>query len=307
MHFCNEFYFSLAHDLFIDHISGLAVVELEFHHPDNVNKAEKSWKVIANSLQSILSCNVEIRINLVHCAPVTKHAKKKPSFSLFRYSGRHDSRSTTKNESDPSYNPDIITERSILRDKCVETCSSYCGSQFLHNCGQRKEGASTLRNNEGNALSIGMTIPHRFLPDHNSRFPSPALEVDCLKEERRSCKCQAISAQEVGTQPGCFSRILKLRKKMQSSSDTCQSTRAMFQPQSNLAFSIPRKPSAEAYFCSNDCQINCSRDMDGPWEDSKTHCWSTPMFPFRKAWQLRHQQQRARLPWWILPCVAAAK
>uniref|UniRef100_A0A2N9FJR1 DNA-directed DNA polymerase n=1 Tax=Fagus sylvatica TaxID=28930 RepID=A0A2N9FJR1_FAGSY len=47
---------------------GLAVAELEFHHPDNASKAEKSWKEIASSLQFILGCNVEIRINLASYA-----------------------------------------------------------------------------------------------------------------------------------------------------------------------------------------------------------------------------------------------
>ncbi|KAL9434078.1 hypothetical protein AB3S75_028835 [Citrus x aurantiifolia] len=40
---------------------GLAVAELEFHHRDYVSRAEKSWKLIASFLQSVLGCNVEIR------------------------------------------------------------------------------------------------------------------------------------------------------------------------------------------------------------------------------------------------------
>ncbi|XP_024032525.1 protein STICHEL-like 2, partial [Morus notabilis] len=46
---------------------GVAVAELEFCHPDCVSKAEKSQKLITNLLQSVLSCNVEVRINLVSC------------------------------------------------------------------------------------------------------------------------------------------------------------------------------------------------------------------------------------------------
>ncbi|XP_028089847.1 protein STICHEL-like 2 isoform X5 [Camellia sinensis] len=289
-----------------DHISGMAVVDLEFHHPDYVNKAEKSWKLIANALQSVLGCNVEMRIYLVHCASVTKYAKmKKLSFSLFSCSRRmrHESQSTTGRGSDPSDNSDVTCEKAIIRDNYVKTCSSNCGSQIPQNCCQRKEAASTIRNNEGNALSIGMTMSHGLLPDH---IPRHSVDADSSREERSKCECQAIFAQEAEKQPSCcFSGFLKLHKKMQSS-DTFQSTFTRFQPQSNLALSIPRKHSTEAYLGANDRQVNCSREEDGkPREDIKMLCWRTPMFPFRKAWQLKLQEQRAQLVKGVLPSVAA--
>ncbi|XP_074286517.1 protein STICHEL-like 2 isoform X3 [Silene latifolia] len=56
----------------------LAVVELEFQHPDYASKAEKSWNLIASSLQSVLRCNVEIRINLT----AGSAKPKRTSFSL---------------------------------------------------------------------------------------------------------------------------------------------------------------------------------------------------------------------------------
>ncbi|GMP33988.1 hypothetical protein CsSME_00007060 [Camellia sinensis var. sinensis] len=243
--------------------NGMAVVDLEFHHPDYVNKAEKSWKLIANALQSVLGCNVEMRIYLVHCASVTKYAKmKKLSFSLFSCSRRmrHESQSTTGRGSDPSDNSDVTCEKAIIRDNYVKTCSSNCGSQIPQNCCQRKEAASTIRNNEGNALSIGMTMSHGLLPDH---IPRHSVDADSSREERSKCECQAIFAQEAEKQPSCcFSGFLKLHKKMQSS-DTFQSTFTRFQPQSNLALSIPRKHSTEAYLGANDRQVNRSREEDG--------------------------------------------
>ncbi|GFZ07866.1 AAA-type ATPase family protein [Actinidia rufa] len=230
---------------------GLAMVELEFYHPDYVNKAEKSWKLVANALETVLSCSVEMRINLTQSASLTNYAKKKPSFSLFSCSRilRRAMQSATEYGSDQSA-IDFTSEKAIVRNRYVETCSSNGGSQFSHNCCQRKEATKTLRNHEGNALSVGMTPSHRLLPDH---IRSPALEVDSSKE-RRNCKCQAISPQEAEKQPGCFSRSLKLHKKMQSS-DTSESTCMRFLPQtqSNLALSIPRQPSTEAYFCANGC------------------------------------------------------
>eukprot|EP01018_Ginkgo_biloba_P023966 Gb_40211 [translate_table: standard] len=44
--------------------AGLAIAQLEFWHPDHISRAERSWKSIANSLQHVLGCNVEVRINL---------------------------------------------------------------------------------------------------------------------------------------------------------------------------------------------------------------------------------------------------
>lgn len=43
----------------------MAIAELEFYTPQRVARAERSWKMIADSFQSVLGCNVEIRMNLV--------------------------------------------------------------------------------------------------------------------------------------------------------------------------------------------------------------------------------------------------
>ncbi|XP_059657234.1 protein STICHEL-like 2 isoform X2 [Cornus florida] len=249
---------------------GLAVAELEFHHPDYVAKAEKSWKLIASSLQSVLGCNVEIRINLVNCGSITKYAKvKKPSFSLFNCSRRMcpKSQSTTERGSDPSDNSDLTSEKAMIRDRSVQTCSSDCGSQISHNCSHRKEAAKTIRNSEGNALSIRKITPQKLLPDD---FPKHGSGVDSSKEEGSNCGCQAISAQEPEKQPSCFFRTLKLHKKFLSS-DTSQMVRLRVQPQNKLLLSIPRESSepyfqaANPYIFSNSSNNynNCSRDVVG--------------------------------------------
>ncbi|XP_052176180.1 protein STICHEL-like 2 isoform X2 [Diospyros lotus] len=282
---------------------GLAVIELEFHHSDYVNKAERSWKLIANALQSVLGCNVEIRINLVRCASLTKHTKmKKQSFLLFCCYGRlcQVPQSTTGHGSDPSDNSDLTGEKSIMRDN-IESCSSNWGSQFSNNCCLTKEVASTLRNKDGNALSIGMTMPHVLPPDN---IPSHALAAEYSKEEKYNCRCQAIS--EVGKQPSCFSRAMKLRKKAPSS-ETSRSNCVTFQPECGPVSSIPGtgKPSTDDYFCANGHQSKCPGAEDGPREDLKIHCWKTPSFPFRKALHPSHQQQRGHMLDCGLPCAAA--
>lgn len=56
----------------------MAIAELEFYTPQHVERAEKSWKMIADSFQAVLGCNVEIRMNLVISSsspPKTKSGK----------------------------------------------------------------------------------------------------------------------------------------------------------------------------------------------------------------------------------------
>ncbi|KAI3464176.1 hypothetical protein Pfo_020839 [Paulownia fortunei] len=150
---------------------GVAVAELEFDHPDYVSKAEKSWKVIAGALQHMLGYNVELRINLANNASNRYGKFKKPSFSLFSCSRRVHLRSQFcaecgSNASEYSgYTPTTI----ITRDRYVETCSSDCGSQILHTCCHGKETVTSIRNSDGNALSIGVRTPYRPLPDSMER------------------------------------------------------------------------------------------------------------------------------------------
>jgi len=43
---------------------GVAVAELQFCHPEDVPTSETFWKPLCTSLQNLLRCNVDIRINL---------------------------------------------------------------------------------------------------------------------------------------------------------------------------------------------------------------------------------------------------
>ncbi|KAK9278862.1 hypothetical protein L1049_028441 [Liquidambar formosana] len=291
---------------------GLAVAELEFHHPDYVSRAEKSWKLIASSLQTILGCNVEIRINLAPCASVTRYAKvKKPSFSFFSCSLRmqHKSQSTTEQTSDQSDCSDLTSEKAMIRDKPIESCSSDCGPQISHICYHRTNAATTIRNSEGNALSMGRATPFRSVQDDMPM--GPGVGIDFSKEEGSDHGCRVLTIQEPEFQPNCFFRAARFSKRLQSS-DSSQLVGLRTQPQNKHALSIPKKTSFKTYCCANDCYIFCcgsnnctnsSRDIEGPREDSKAHCWKVPS-PLRKAWQLRHQRKRSHLVGWVLPCAA---
>lgn len=188
---------------------GMAVAQLEFHHRGQVKKAEKSWKLIAGSLQTILGCNVEIKINLV---PIS--TQKKPCSHFFDCALNlcKKSHSTSEIQSDASQISSSAPEGAT--EKYIETCSSDSGSKFSKNCCMVNKGASILRSNEGNALSI---------------------------ETRSNSNKQRF----------WFCRFLKLGKRVNSSNHS-RSCCARSQQQKNGASAVPENPSTEAYlaFCT---------------------------------------------------------
>ena len=243
------------------------MAELEFHHPDHVSKAEKSWKLIASLLQSILGCNVEIRINLAPCTSVQRNAKvKKPSFSFFSCSRRmrHKSHSASEHGSDRSDCSDFTSEKAMIKEKTIGTCSLDCGSQVSHVCCLRTEQTRTLRNSEGNALSTGTITPHRSFQDEMPKVNG--FEVDSSKEERSSCGCQ-----EPENQQNCLFNTFGLHKRLQSS-EAFQMNCLRYQAQNKLALPVPNNTSFEPYFWASDPHIFssssnnfniCPRDEDG--------------------------------------------
>ncbi|KAK6148235.1 hypothetical protein DH2020_019147 [Rehmannia glutinosa] len=57
--------------------------------------------------------------------------------------------------------------------------------------------------------------------------------------------------------------------------------------------------------CPNSNAFEPESKPGSPKEYSKFRCWKTAMFPFRKAWQLRHQPRSERLVDYALHCAAA--
>ncbi|XP_010536653.1 PREDICTED: protein STICHEL-like 2 [Tarenaya hassleriana] len=108
---------------------GMAVAEMEFYAPRHVSRAEKSWKVIAESFQSVLGCKkVEIRINLgVASAPKSARTGNL-LFGIFSCSRRIPQNQSPSGSSDCEY--------------------SDCASE---------KTSKALRSSEGNVLSFGRT------------------------------------------------------------------------------------------------------------------------------------------------------
>ncbi|KAF8005875.1 hypothetical protein BT93_K0222 [Corymbia citriodora subsp. variegata] len=293
---------------------GIAVANLDFSHPDHVARAEKSWKLIASSLRSILGCNVEIRINYVPRAVESKSVKvKRPSFSLFSCSRRmlHKTQSIIEQGSDSDYS-DSTFDKYTSRAKANLACPSDCRTQMLHMCDHRIGAGSTLRSADGNILSVGTDMPRRSSHDLEGHLSDP--EFDRSGIESICCGHHAISSQEPEVQSNCFPRVMKAQK-MSSMPDSPQMIHRDMPEEKKLALSIPGKMSTETLsfadeqylFCNTDAYTSVSRDADRTRESPDVLCWRTPILPLRKACERRHDgQQRAHFVEWVLPCGAAA-
>ncbi|KAG5230257.1 protein STICHEL [Salix suchowensis] len=200
---------------------GLAVAELEFHHSDYASKAEKSWKHIASLLQTILGCNVEIRINLVLCAPPASKCAKlwKQSFCFFSCSRRMRRKSQPPMERGiDSDNSDNNSERPMIRERAISACPSGCRSQISHNCYHGVEVARALRNSEGNVLSIGTTSSLGSLHDDKSKTPGHGFSSSMAGGNELDYTI--FYNQEAEDQPSCFPKSPRLQKMSRSSVNT---------------------------------------------------------------------------------------
>ncbi|KAG2242675.1 hypothetical protein Bca52824_095480 [Brassica carinata] len=168
--------------LIIDKVSGVAVAELEFYTPKHVTRAEKSWKTIADSFQSVLGCNVEIRMNLVisACSP-PKSAKAAASlfFGLFSCSRRmllHKSYNlTTTTRTDFDYASEKNEVSNSLRS-CQGNLLRARSVRSSANASSRMSSAS----DQGDANSVLCTTTSHMPPLGDKR-PEDDADVLCWR------------------------------------------------------------------------------------------------------------------------------
>ncbi|CAN6879627.1 unnamed protein product [Brassica oleracea] len=159
--------------LTIDKGSSVAIAELEFYTPQHVTRAEKSWKMIADSFQSVLGCNVEIRMNLVisACSPPKSGRAAGRLFSgLFSCSRRMLHKSTYLTSiNDSDHSPEVTNslrscQGNVLRARSVRSSA---------NASSRMSSAS----DQGDAYSV-MCTPH--MPQDDKR-PEDDTDVLCWR------------------------------------------------------------------------------------------------------------------------------
>ncbi|XP_043703431.1 protein STICHEL-like 2 isoform X2 [Telopea speciosissima] len=268
---------------------GLAIAEVEFYHPDQVSRAEKSCKLIASSLQHVLGCNVEIRFNLVPCTATNTAKMKKQSLCLlYCFRGMQDkSRSSSEDLNDRLDDSDFTPGRVRREEKSIDTCSDS-QSQYSIICPHSNKAASASRNSELTSQGTGIFSLHRSV-QHDTQKVSH-LRVGLSEEEGSNQECQVFAIEEPGNQLSCFSKTLRLHQRLRSSS-SLQTICLEIPPDNKLELSIPQKTN----FCASDpCTLRSgsstynysSGDVHSRREESrvssKIHCWGAPKFPFRK-------------------------
>ncbi|KXG26579.1 protein STICHEL-like 2 [Sorghum bicolor] len=251
----------------------LAIAEVGFGHPDHLSRAEKMQSLIECSLQHVLGCNVEIRFKLVPC-PVRKDARlKRQSFSFLNCSGR-------KQELSDSV---VTDEDEVVRPGARETpLKGYTSSQQESPYTmQRVDSKPTVHGCEDDARST--LTSNRSMTDDLTRT--------CRSETNYSKGVSEHghfdSIQEPDLQPNCFSRTLKLQKKLLSSG-AAHTICLRIQPHNKMDF-LPKKE-FDTYFCAYEPYEQCSRSNsratyssrdDDLWSKnsrfgSNLLCWRAP-------------------------------
>ncbi|KAK9117402.1 hypothetical protein Sjap_016349 [Stephania japonica] len=223
---------------------GLAVVEVEFCHRDHVSKAEKSWKLIASSLQLVLGCNVEITIKLGPCHPRKNMKLMNSCFGLWSCPCRK--LSSINDGNYWSEYSDFTSGRAIIGEKPVEACSIGHGSLFSPIHCDCKESVAVVKEKSGrdqshetlsiNAMQDGSTRKSQL----RSHFP----KLDGISHES-----QVLSIQDP--------QVAKTRSSLQSPNDPYKICLRV-QPQEKFKLSTPQKQPSDTYFCADDPYILCS-------------------------------------------------
>ncbi|PNY11505.1 DNA polymerase III subunit gamma/tau [Trifolium pratense] len=196
--------------------SCLAIAELEFGNRRHVSKAEKSWKLIASSLQSILGCNIELRITYV---PHTSNSPKRLSFNnIFSCSRKIQQKPLSSNDQESEidyayYN----SENPMMKNKTLSS-SAECGSRVRPSKSYNgMDVVTTLRSCEGNVLSSRERFLNRFLQENMGASCS---RVDAYNEEGHIGAHLVPPIINSDNQSNCFPRTLWLQKKFRSSNSS---------------------------------------------------------------------------------------
>ncbi|XP_020245746.1 protein STICHEL-like 2 isoform X2 [Asparagus officinalis] len=197
---------------------GLAIAEIEFSHPDHVSRAEKSWKLIASSLQPVLGCDVQLRLKLLPTYISKRTKVKKSSFSLLSCSGRKqqisDSTMTDEDESETSSRGETFTG-SQSSNNGQQLDSRRMKDVYLFN----DKETVIIRKIEDDTRSYKTSVT---LQNETKSKSDPLPRVD---DEGRY-----VDIQEYESQPNCFSKTLKLRRRLLSA-DAAKSMCFRIQPE----------------------------------------------------------------------------
>lgn len=247
------------YDLDVIQITGMAIAEIEFLHPDHVSRAEKSWKLIASSLRHVLECDVQLKLKLIPTYIRKRTKVKKLSFSFLSCSGRKqqmsDSTMTDENESETSSKEVTFTRtHSSQNGLQLSSCVPRLDSRRIQEvCVFHDKQQVIIRKAEEDMRSSKAT---------SNRCATINLQNECQSKSSYSKEVgeegQCIDIQECESQPDCFAKTLKLRRRFLSA-DAAQSVCLRIQPQSKQELTSPKKVVSETYFNKYDPYSVCSR------------------------------------------------
>ncbi|PKA61285.1 hypothetical protein AXF42_Ash006182 [Apostasia shenzhenica] len=228
---------------------GQALATIEFYNPDHVTKAEKSWKLIASSLQNVLGCHVDLRINLLSTCEKKNSKVRKLSLTLLNCSGRRQelSESNITDENERQY---LSRKESI--DEIYPTDYGHKFSpqikqlhaNTMHDSSCFHAELVTGNNIEEKAQSNRREIPAQFV--QTARISMTESNSSKARDE-----IPYISIEESEVPPSCFSKVLKLQRRLLS----CNASHIIclkLRPHSKSDFYIPKKSAEKAHFLTYD-------------------------------------------------------
>lgn len=220
------------------HISGVAIAEVEFLHPDYVARAEKSWKLIGSSLQYVIDCNVQVRIQLAPSSARKNTKLKKPLFNILNCYGR-------RKEIPDSTTNDNETEASLRRDISADASSSHHCQQFS---------------------PFGHQLDTNSMNGSGAFHGKEAVTTRKMEENTQSCGTMELgeedaapaNVEESEIQPSCFSKTLKFKRRFLSS-EVAQTICLRIQPHDKLELSFRRDAIFDKDVCTNMPYVFCSK------------------------------------------------
>lgn len=165
--------------------------------------------MIANSLQCILGCNVELRITYV---PQTS---KKSSFNIFSCSRKIQQKSSLSNELETEIDYADYTSQNLMMKNKTLSSFSECGSRVPpRKSYDETDAVTTLRSCEGNLLSSRESLLNRSFEES---IGASCSGVDSSKKEGHNGAQIVPSIHNSENQSNCFPQTLWLQKKFRSS------------------------------------------------------------------------------------------
>ncbi|XP_031474286.1 protein STICHEL-like 1 [Nymphaea colorata] len=301
---------------------GLGIAELQFRHPEQVLRAEKSQKHIKNSLRGVLGCDMEVRINLIPVSYPESSVEVQQS-----YRSKPGNKGPSANENylnSPLSHQQPKTSRRKHKSKLSEV--NVC---HFFPC-MRKQDSKNMQevalhpkeiyspDNLGRNAAVEDAAKNQKIGNGDAASVC-VLENACLKQvKHRDFQYQALATPKI--HKSCFPVVIRFRRRLHAS-DNVQTVDLKTNVHEELEHSDPREASFKAYICTDDSCVSssnpCSQstfnnkfnNQDKSSKCSRTafkfHCWKAPKFCIKKIWKKRRQRQwKSRLIRWVLHCTA---